>query len=147
LAGANLIYGLGMLDMGCTVSYEQLLMDCDFAEMIKYCLKGIEVNDRTLSLDIIHEVNFSSDFLSHRDTFQNRRIQSSPTLIDRRLRARWVESGGMGMVERAKAKAQDLLDNYIPEPLPEETLKRIREIINEAEEEFGLPLTNINSYY
>ncbi len=147
LAGANLIYGLGMLDMGCTVSYEQLLMDCDFAEMIKYAMSGIPVNDRTLSLDIIHEVGHARDFLSHKDTFNNRHIQSNPTLLDRRLRARWEEAGATSMVERARAQARKLLADYRPEPLPEAALDRIRAIINEAEDEFGLPRTDRNSYY
>ena len=147
LAGANLIYGLGMLDMGCTVSYEQLMMDCDFAEMIKYALGGIEVNDRTLSLDIIHEIGYARDFLSHKDTFQNRHIQSSPALMDRRMRARWEEAGSTSMVDRARDKALGLMENYRPEPLPAEVMDRIRAIINEAEEQFNLPLTNHDSYY
>ena len=147
MAGANLIYGLGMLDMGCTVSYEQLLMDCDFAEMIKYSLRGIEVNDRTLSLDIIHEIGYAKDFLSHRDTFNNRHIQSRPSLIDRQIRGRWQETGGTSMVERAAAQAKKLLETYEPEPLNDEVLDKIRGIINEAESELNLPQTGRDSYY
>lgn len=147
MAGANLIYGLGMLDMGCTVSYEQLMMDCDFAEMIKYSLGGIEVNDRTLSLDIIHEVGYAKDYLSHKDTFKNRHIQSNPSLMDRRMRGRWEEGGSTTMVERAAAKARHLLETYQPEPLSPEVMDKVRAIINEAEEEFGLPKSNHHSYY
>ena len=36
LAGANLIYGLGMIESGMTFDYGQLVMDNEFAEMIKY---------------------------------------------------------------------------------------------------------------
>jgi len=133
--------------MGCTVSYEQLMMDCDFAEMIKYSLGGIPVNDRTLSLDIIHEVGYAKDFLSHKDTFNNRHIQSKPALMDRRMRGRWEEDGSTSMVDRARAKAHDLLENYKPEPLPAGVMDRIRGIINEAEEEFGLPKSGHDSYY
>ena len=38
LAGANLIYGAGMLESGVTIDYGQLVMDDEFARLIKYCL-------------------------------------------------------------------------------------------------------------
>ncbi|NIO04388.1 MAG: Trimethylamine methyltransferase MttB, partial [Proteobacteria bacterium] len=56
LAGANLIYGLGMLEMGMTLSFAQLVMDNEFARMIKHVVKGIPVNDETLAVDVIREI-------------------------------------------------------------------------------------------
>ena len=56
MAGANLIYGLGMIEMGMTIDYDQMVMDDEFAKMIKYVVQGIQVNDETLALDVIHEV-------------------------------------------------------------------------------------------
>ena len=44
LAGANIIYGLGMLEMGMTISYSQLLMDAEMAEMMLFSMDGIVVN-------------------------------------------------------------------------------------------------------
>ena len=38
LAGANLIYGLGMIESGMTFDYGQLLMDNEIAKMIKFCV-------------------------------------------------------------------------------------------------------------
>ena len=38
LAGANLIYGLGMIEMGMTIDFGQLVMDNEFARMIKHTL-------------------------------------------------------------------------------------------------------------
>jgi len=51
LAGANIIYGLGMLEMGITLSFGQLVLDCEFAQMIKHVVRGIPVNDETLAVD------------------------------------------------------------------------------------------------
>ena len=45
LAGVNLIYGLGMLELGVTFDYSHLLIGADIAEMILYSLGGIPVND------------------------------------------------------------------------------------------------------
>ena len=105
LAGANIIYGLGMLEMGMTISYSQLLMDAEMAEMMLFSMDGIVVNDETLSVEVIREVGPRSDFLSHMNTYENMHIQSKPKLIDRLTRDRWNEAGGLDMEARALAAA------------------------------------------
>ena len=140
LAGANIIYGLGMLEMGVTFSPEQLVMAADMAEMIMYAIHGIPVNDATLSVDVIRQNGYKKDFLTHRNTFTNRFIQSNPKLIDRRNRARWLEDeGGVDMAVRAKRRFRELYDNYQPSPLAPEAHAAIRQIVNETEAGLGLP--------
>ena len=56
MAGANLIYGLGMIEMGMTIDFGQLVMDNEFARMIKFILQGIAVNTETLAVDAIREI-------------------------------------------------------------------------------------------
>ena len=56
LAGANLIYGLGMLDSALTWDYAQMVMHNEFARMIKRVVGGIELNDETMQADLIAEV-------------------------------------------------------------------------------------------
>ena len=141
MAGANLIYGLGMLDMGVTFCFKQLLMDSDVADMVKYSVAGIPVNDDTLSVDIIREVGSAKNFLAHKNTFTHRKMQSQPSLIDRNMRGRWEERGSTTMTERAELKLRHILDNYQPPELPEETRKAIRAIVNEAEAHYNLPLS------
>ena len=54
-----------------TISYSQLLMDAEMAEMMLFSMDGIVVNDETLSVDVIKEVGPRSDFLAHMNTFEN----------------------------------------------------------------------------
>ena len=129
-----------MLEMGVTFSLEQLLMDADMAKMIMYAIGGIPVNDATLSLDVIKENGYRKDFLTHRNTFNNRFIQSAPKLIDRRTRSRWLEDqGGLDMRQRAQRQFKDLYENYQPDPLAPEAHAAIRAIVNRAERDLGLP--------
>jgi trimethylamine--corrinoid protein Co-methyltransferase len=129
-----------MLEMGVTFSLEQLLMDADMAKMIMYAIGGIPVNDATLSLDVIKENGYRKDFLTHRNTFNNRFIQSAPKLIDRRTRSRWIDDeGGLDMCQRAKKQFKDLYDNYQPEPLMEGAHEAVRAIVRAAERSLGLP--------
>lgn len=139
LAGANIIYGLGMLEMGMTISYSQLLMDAEMAEMMLYSMNGIVVNDETLSVEVIKEVGPRGDFLSHMNTYENMHIQSKPKLIDRLTRDRWKESGSLDMEARANAAAKELLATWKPVALSEEAYARVRAVVNQAEREFGVP--------
>jgi trimethylamine--corrinoid protein Co-methyltransferase len=138
LAGANLIYGLGMLESGVTIDYAQLVMDAEFARMVKYCVPGIPVNDATLSVDVIHEVGPFSDFLSHDDTYAGMHGQSSSRLIDRRVREEWTAAGATSLYDRSLAEARRLLETHQPERLPDEVAAELRSIIDEAEREIGV---------
>ena len=133
LAGANIIYGLGMLEMGMTISYSQLLMDAEMAEMMLFSMDGIVVNDETLSVDVIKEVGPRSDFLAHMNTFEK------PKLIDRLTRDRWNEAGHLDMESRALIAAKELLATWEPEPLSEEACARVRAVLNAAERDYGVP--------
>ena len=138
MAGANLIYGLGMIEMGMTIDYGQLVMDNEFARMIKQVVEGIPVNDETLAVDVIHEIGVGKNFLSHDNTFKHMRSQSQPKLIDRRTREDWEAGGRTDIYQRALAEARYILENHKPEPLPENVLATIRSIVAESEAELGV---------
>jgi len=138
LAGANLIYGLGMIEMGMTIDYGQLVMDNEFARMIKHVVGGIAVNDEALAVDVIHEIGVGKNFLSHDNTFKHMRSQSQPKLIDRRTREDWVAGGSTDIYQRALQEARYILENHKPEPLPENVLATIRSIVAESEAELGV---------
>lgn len=136
LAGANVIYGLGITETGVTMDYGQMVMDNEFAGLIKFTLQGIPVNDETLALDVIHEIGPGRDFLSHSHTLKHMRTaQSHPRLIDRRVRADWQADGSKSIYERSWEKALEILDTHKPEPLPWDVQKTIRSIIKDAEAE------------
>jgi len=138
LAGANLIYGLGMLESGVTIDYAQLVMDAEFARMVKFCVPGIPVTDASLATDVIHEIGPFKDFLSHDDTYAGMRGQSSSKLIDRRVREEWAAAGATSMYERALVEARRILETHQPTPLPDWVAAEFRSIIEGAESELGV---------
>ena len=138
LAGANLIYGLGMIESGQTFDYGQLVMDNEFAGMIKRVVGGIPVNDLTLAVDVIHEIGPFGDFLSHEDTYRHMRGQSMSRLIDRRVREEWAAQGSSTIHERATEKAREILETHEPLPVPEAGREEMRAIIAEAEKHLGV---------
>lgn len=124
--------------MGMTIDYGQLVMDNEFARMIKHTVAGIPVNDETLAVDAIKEIGIGKDFLSHDSTYKHMRSQSQPKLIDRRMREDWVKEGSTDIYQRALEQARFILENHKPDPLPEDVLAAIRSIVEEAEEELGV---------
>ncbi len=142
MAGANLIYGLGMIEMGMTIDYGQMVMDNEFARMIKYLVQGIAVNDETLAVDVIKEIGVGKNFLSHASTYKHMRTQSQPKLIDRRMREDWQAAGGTDIYQRALEEARYILESHKPDPLPDDVLAAIRAIVEEAEAELGVSTTD-----
>jgi len=138
LAGANVIYGLGMLEMGITFDLAQLVLDHEIAAMILHSLSGIPVNDETLSVDAIKEMGIGKDYLAHEATFKYMKTQSQAYLIDRRMREDWEAAGSKDMYGRAHRKMIDILETYEPPPLPDDVRARIRSIVIEAEKECGV---------
>jgi trimethylamine---corrinoid protein Co-methyltransferase len=133
-----MIYGLGMLESGITFDYGQLVLDCEFARMIKFLVGGISVTDETLAVDVIREIGPGGDYLMHPHTFKWMREQSKPEIIDRRMRGVWEAKGATTAYERAVEKAKWILENHHPDPLPDEVLAGIRRIVEDTEKEMGI---------
>ena len=135
LAGANLIYGPGMLESGITFDFGQLVMDNEFARMVRHTINGFPVDDDALAADVIGEVGPAKDFLMHEHTFRHMRAQSKPELIDRKGMEEWKAAGSKDIYQRATQEARSILENHKPEPLPESVANRIKSIISDTEEE------------
>jgi trimethylamine--corrinoid protein Co-methyltransferase len=138
LAGANVIYGLGMLEMGITFDLAQLVLDNEIAGMIKHAVHGIPVNDETLAVGVIKALGIGQDYLSHETTFNHMKSQSQAYLIDRRMREDWEAGGSKDMYQRAHDKMIDILETHNPVQLPDDVLGKIRSIVEAAEKELGV---------
>jgi trimethylamine--corrinoid protein Co-methyltransferase len=137
LAGANLIYGAGMIESGVAFDYGQLVMDNEFAGMVRHAVAGVPVDDELLGVDDIARVGPFGDFLSLDATLKFMRGQSQPTLIDRRVREDWLAAGGTDLHTRATEEARRILATHVPAPLPDDVLRQIRGIVDAADAEAG----------
>jgi trimethylamine--corrinoid protein Co-methyltransferase len=130
-----MIYGLGMLESGITFDYGQLVLDCEFARMIKHTVEGFAVNDFTLAKDVIREIGPFGNFLTHKHTLAGMRSQSRAELIDRTMREEWLAKGAVSIQEKAMQKVRHILETHKPEPLPDDVRALMRAIVTEAEAE------------
>lgn len=132
-----------MLEMGITFDFGQLVMDNDFAGMIKHIVRGIPVTDSTLSVDVINDVGPFKDFISHENTYENMRTTSRPKIIDRSRRGDWMSKGGKDLYQKGWDEARNILETHKPDRLSEKIISNLQEIIRETEQELGLD--NINN--
>ena len=136
LAGANLIYGLGMLESGQTWGHEKMVIDNEIASMIRRVIQGIDVTDETMAVDIIKQAHEIKDFLRQRHTIQfMAQEQSRPKLIDRTTQGVWEAKGSTDLTQRAREEARRIIKTHQPEPLSDDVKKRLREIVKSAEKE------------
>ena len=126
-----------MLESGITFDFAQLVLDNEFARMIKQTVGGFTVDDESLAVDVIRSVGPSKDFLDQDHTFKHMRGHSQPELIDRNGMETWKASGSTDSYQRAVEKTREILKNHQPDPLPEKVLADIRALIVETEEELG----------
>jgi trimethylamine--corrinoid protein Co-methyltransferase len=71
MSGANYIHDIaGLMEEDLTVSYEKLVMDDEILGMCQRVLRGIEVNDDTLAVDLIIKKGPGKDFLAEEHTIK-----------------------------------------------------------------------------
>jgi trimethylamine--corrinoid protein Co-methyltransferase len=129
-----LIYGPGMLEMGMTFSFGQLVIDDEIAAMVKRVISGIDFEDTLMGVDLIKEIGIGGHFLSERHTLDHLRSeQVQSTVIDRRVREEWVDLGSKSIIQSANEKAAELIRTHKPDPLPEDMAKELKRIVKSAE--------------
>ncbi len=130
LAGANYIHhSAGFLESMLTVAYEQYVIDDDINGSIMRCVRGIEVTDDTLSVDLIEEVCFGEGH--YLGTAQSIDLMHSeyyyPHTADRRRRGDWEASGSPSMRETARRRVRQILKEHEPRRLNPPVDRAIRE--------------------
>jgi trimethylamine---corrinoid protein Co-methyltransferase len=114
LAGANLVHDVGYLESGRTSSYEQLVFSDEMIGKTRHLLKGIQVDDETLAVDVSSRVGPGCQFLTDEHTVRHFRDAWFPTLEDRRTYEAWQDSGSLTMRDRVNAKVRNLLETHQP---------------------------------
>jgi len=133
LSGGNLIHDVGYVESGLTTSYEMIVAMDEIAGMVKRILRGAEISEETLALDVIDRVGPGGHFLAEEHTLRHFRENWLPKLFDRGNRESWELAGRLTLGDRAAARAREILESHQPEPLDKAVAARLRAIIQRAE--------------
>ena len=132
-SGANLIYesaGMQASLLGCC--YESYVIDNDMLGAINRTVRGIEITDETLSIDVIGDVcsNGPNHFLGHAQTLAlMNKEYLYPYIGDRSSPKEWSESGSPDIIKSARIKVEHLLATHFPDHIPVEVDNYIRQVL------------------
>ena len=116
LAGPNFIHAAaGLTEFGTMISYKQYVIDNEMLGMIMRVIRGIEVTEETIALNVYREVCPGGNFLAESHTVEwMRKEHFIPKLSDRQLREKWEESGKPTAEKNAIAHAKQILKEHKP---------------------------------
>jgi len=130
-SGANIVYeSAGMYASLLSACPESMLIDNDILGAALRITRGLEVNETTLSFDVLKDVclNNKGHYLGASQTLEVMQTEYIfPDFGDRLSPNEWEEQGKPVLLEKAVAKKQEILNNYFPSHISDEIDREIRE--------------------
>lgn len=134
LGGVNKVFYPGTIEGAMTVSKESLVIDNEILGELYRVLDGVDVNQDTLAVDVIHKVGPGGHFLGQKHTMQFlRKEHYLPQISPRQTRAQWTESGSKTTAEMAYEKAQAIISDHQVEPLDTNVEAELLRVVEEVE--------------
>ena len=102
---------------------ESLIIDNDMLGQVMRCVRGVEVNTDTLSVDVMRDVCIDGPghYLGHEQTISLMQTEYIyPEIGDRSSPKEWEELNKPNLVETAIKRKQEILDNFHPTHLSAE---------------------------
>ena len=116
----------GAQGIGC---FEQAVIDNEICGAVSRAVRGIDLNDRTLAMDVIEAVGPGGEFLSQRHTLDNvQKEHYIPKIINRDKWEVWQKAGAKDLRQIAHEEAKKILKEHHPKPLDHDITVEIEKI-------------------
>jgi trimethylamine--corrinoid protein Co-methyltransferase len=125
----NVSESAGMVGGLMALSFEALVIDNDMLGAILRTVRGIEVDDSTLSLDVIADVvHGDGHYLRHPQTLELMRSAFEyPAISDRSPPEDWETAGSLDIRQQSGKRVKALLSTHYPDLIDSETDRKIRD--------------------
>jgi len=114
---ASIIYGVGAVDAGNTISYIQMVLDDELIAGLRRMMEGIEEHDLDEEVALIKANTPRGNFLKAEHTRRTFRQHWMPGIFSRDNYETWLTKGKT-IEQVCRQKARQILDDHIPPPLP-----------------------------
>lgn len=132
LSGGNLIHDVGYMEGGMSNSMTQLVIANEVIGQTKRIIRGIEVSDETLALDVIKSVGPGGNYIGEQHTFDNfKKEWFLPELFNRQVNPNWVADGSPTLADLANRKLEKILAEHQPNGIDKDVSKECDYIIEE----------------
>ncbi|MEW6239371.1 MAG: trimethylamine methyltransferase family protein [Chloroflexota bacterium] len=137
LVGSDILVGFGAVESDQLLVLEQIVVDNEIAHICERVVQGVDSGpEKSLAEDIV-QVGPGGNFLKRRSTRQLARSGETylPSLLDRHTLDQWEELGRPGMYTNARQKVEEILAAPVEDPLPEDVVSKLDEILARADRE------------
>jgi trimethylamine--corrinoid protein Co-methyltransferase len=136
LTGGNIVHDLGYLESGLCYSLAQLAICDEMLGWLAHFIRGVDVSDEALAVDLIDEVGPDGQFLDKEHTLAHFRERWYPTLVDRNNYDGWQAKGGTTLAERATQRVEKILAEHHPDPLPDDVAQAVHAVVERAKAQY-----------
>ncbi len=113
LGGSDLFNMGGLLGSLMAFDFSKAVIDNEIALMLKQMKRGVEFNEKDLSLDLIKEIGPGGTYMDCMHTMKNmRKTAFYPKVATRDMRGKWIDQGK----EDAQARALKVADKILSKP-------------------------------
>ena len=139
MAGGKLLIGAGAVEACMALSPAQLVIDDEIVRIVRRWVRGVDVNESTLAVDVIAKVGPGGQFLMEEHTLDRLHTGELITteIFERDKRELWEEKGSRSLEQKAREKGLALLAKHEVPPLPAEVRRELDAIVKSADNELA----------
>ena len=133
MAGADIFGHLGICGVDQASSLLMLVMQHEIIGYVERMIRGLDVSEETLGLEVIDRVGHDGNYLAEEHTAKHfRRELWFPDLLDRDYFDAWCEKGQKDMMARCRERQEAILREHVPVPIEEDKSKAIDRLLSDA---------------
>ena len=135
LAGINVMGGMGSAEAGLVQDFAQTVLDDEILDIILRMLRGIEISQETLAVDVIGRVGPGGNYLGDKHTLAHYakehylpQLLASGNVWERALTSLSSEE----VKDKARDRAREILKHHEPARLDGDLVKELHSILHDA---------------
>jgi trimethylamine--corrinoid protein Co-methyltransferase len=130
------LHSAGILESYSTISPEKLVLDAEMMRYLDRYERGFQIDETTLALDLVSEVEAAGHFLSERHTLTHSKDELYRSEIaDKRSHGDWADDGSKSAFEIAHDRVQEDLQNYERPELDSDLVQELETYVEDGKDE------------
>lgn len=125
MAGTEFVHDIGYLQHSFMVSPELVVLGNEIIDMVKVLMRGIEVNEETIPIDLIEMVGPGGSYFGEKHTLKHFRSFWRASMFHRHPE---LDESAKDCEDLLNQRTIEILENYRPKPLPEDLVKELLKI-------------------
>jgi trimethylamine--corrinoid protein Co-methyltransferase len=141
LVGSNLIGGAGFLEYASTQNLEKLLIDNDLCGQVFRLIRGFEVNDDTMGVELIKDLSQTTEgFMESPHTLKwfKREFHFPTDIMDVRTRSQYETMGSKNIRERAHDRVTKILSEAEPITIDHNKQRELIKVVKSHAKKYGM---------